>query len=70
MSENHFAAVPVAHHSFYPQEPVLEYDRSSHPFRQQLVKEPIGLVEGFVEIPDKPGLGIEIDRATIEKYRA
>ena len=63
------AAVPVAHHSLYPQEPVLEYDRSSHPFRQHLIKEPIVLVDGFVAIPDKPGLGIEVDRATIEKYR-
>jgi D-galactarolactone cycloisomerase len=63
------AAVPVAHHSLYPQEPVLEYDRSAHPFRQHLVKEPISLTDGFVAIPDKPGLGIEVDRATIERYR-
>jgi D-galactarolactone cycloisomerase len=64
------AAVPVAHHSLYPQEPVLEYDRSSHPFRQHLIKEPITLTDGFVTIPDKPGLGIEVDRVTIEKYRS
>ncbi len=38
------AAVPVAHHSLFAQEPVLEYDRSSHPFRQQLITRPIGLV--------------------------
>ena len=31
------AAVPVAHHSLYAQEPILEYDRSSHPFRQHLI---------------------------------
>jgi D-galactarolactone cycloisomerase len=64
------AAVPVAHHSLYPQEPVLEYDRSSHPFRQHLIKEPITLSDGFVAIPNKPGLGIEVDRGTIEKYRS
>jgi len=64
------AAVPVAHHSLYPQEPVLEYDRSSHPFRQHLIKEPIQQVDGWVQVPDRPGLGIEIDRATIERYRA
>ena len=64
------AAVPVAHHSLYPQEPVLEYDRSSHPFRRELIREPIEQVDGWVQIPDKPGLGIEIDRATIERYRA
>lgn len=64
------AAVPVAHHSLYPQEPVLEYDRSSHPSRQHLSKEPIQQVDGWVAIPDKPRLGIEVDRATIEKYRS
>jgi D-galactarolactone cycloisomerase len=63
------AAVPVAHHSLYPQEPVLEYDRSSHPFRRELVREPIELVDGWVHIADKPGLGIEVDRATVERYR-
>lgn len=64
------AAVPVAHHSLYATEPVLEYDRSSHPFRQQLIKEPIELTNGFVEIPSKPGLGIEVERAVIDHYRA
>src|SRR5947199_54368 len=63
------AAVPVAHHSLYPQEPVLEYDRSSHPFRRELIHEPIEPVDGWVHIPDRPGLGIEVDRATIDRYR-
>lgn len=63
------AAVPVAHHSLYPQEPVLEYDRSSHPFRRELIREPIELSDGWVQIPDKPGLGIEVDRATLDRYR-
>ena len=62
------AAVPVAHHSLYPQEPMLEYDRSSHPFRQQLVAEPIALTDGCVEIPSRPGLGVEVDRATLTRY--
>jgi D-galactarolactone cycloisomerase len=64
------AAVPVAHHSLFAQEPVLEYDRSSHPFRQQLIAQPIGLVDGWVRVPDGPGLGIEVDRSVVERYRA
>ena len=63
------AAAPVAHHSLYPQEPVLEYDRSSHPFRRELIREPIELIDGWVHIPEKPGLGIEIDRGTLDRYR-
>ena len=64
------AALPVAHHSLFAQQPVLEYDRSSHPFRQQLITRPIGLQDGWVHIPDGPGLGIEVDRAVVERYRA
>jgi len=63
------AALPVAHHSLFAQEPVLEYDRSSHPFRRQLIKQPIELVNGWVEIPAKPGLGVEVDRTTLDHYR-
>ena len=64
------AALPVAHHSLFAQQPVLEYDRSSHPFRQQLITQPIGLQDGWVQIPDGPGLGIEVDRAVVGRYRA
>ncbi|MFO1304829.1 MAG: mandelate racemase/muconate lactonizing enzyme family protein [Burkholderiales bacterium] len=63
------AALPPAHHSLYAREPILEYDRSSHPFRQQLVREPIEQVDGWVEIPSGPGLGIEVDRATLDRFR-
>ena len=63
------AALPVAHHALFAQQPVLEYDRSSHPFRQQLITQPIGLQDGWVPIPDGPGLGIEVDRAVVERYR-
>ena len=64
------AALPVAHHSLFAQEPILEYDRSSHPFRQHLITEPIRQVNGWVDIPSKPGLGIEVDRAVLDRYRA
>ncbi len=63
------AAVPVAHHSVFAEEPIFEYDRSSHPFRQFLVKEPVTQVDGWVDIPQRPGLGVEVDRAVLDKYR-
>lgn len=64
------AAVPVAHHSLFAQEPVLEYDRSSHPFRQHLITRPIQQVGGWVDIPFGPGLGVEVDRAVLERFRS
>jgi D-galactarolactone cycloisomerase len=63
------AALPIAHHSVFARDPVLEYDRSLHPFRRELVTEPIDLVDGFVPIPTKPGLGITIRPETISRYR-
>lgn len=63
------AALPVTHHSLYARAPVLEYDRSAHPFRRDLVTQPLEMVDGMVEVPSGPGLGIEIRRETIERYR-
>ena len=63
------AAVPVASHSLFAQEPVLEYDRSSHPFRQHLVREPAMQKDGWIDIPTRPGLGVDVDRAVLERYR-
>jgi D-galactarolactone cycloisomerase len=67
---HYIAALPVAHHSLFATEPVLEYDRSSHPFRQQLVARPLQMVDGWVEVPDAPGLGVEVDRSVLQRYRA
>ena len=63
------AAVPVANHSLFAPEPVLEYDRSSHPFRQQLITRPLQMTDGWVEVPGGPGLGVEVDRSVLEAYR-
>jgi D-galactarolactone cycloisomerase len=63
------AALPLAHHSLFAQEPILEFDRSSHPFRVQLITQPIQQANGWVEIPSGAGLGIEVDRSVLAKYR-
>lgn len=62
------AALPVAHHSLFAAGPVLEYDRSEHPFRQQLIEAPWQITDGVVQIPAKPGLGIDIRIDTVERY--
>jgi D-galactarolactone cycloisomerase len=53
-----------------PLEPLLEFDRSEHPFRQAVLTAPIEHAGGVVRIPDAPGLGIEIDRAAIARFAA
>ncbi len=38
-------------------------------WESQLLAEPIQIQSGFMRVPEKPGLGIEIDQAAVEKYR-
>ncbi|MFN4140217.1 mandelate racemase/muconate lactonizing enzyme family protein [Aestuariivirga sp.] len=49
----------------------LEYSTSRSPLRWNLTREafPIG-TDGRVDVPDRPGLGVSLDRETVEKYRA
>ncbi|MDA0237778.1 MAG: mandelate racemase/muconate lactonizing enzyme family protein, partial [Proteobacteria bacterium] len=64
------AALPDAVHSLYPRQPILEYDRSSHPFRNDLVDRPLTLnKDAMVEISDAPGLGIQVNREIIKRFK-
>ena len=63
------AALPVAHHSLFPQQPLLEFDTSAHPFRNDLVDRPVTMDDGTVTISTAPGLGIAINNDVIERYR-
>jgi len=64
------AALPHNPPGLHPIEPLLEFDQSEHPIRMAVIAEPITQTDGWVEIPDRPGLGIDIDRAALEKFRA
>ena len=62
------ATIPPAPLALNPIEPMLEYDQSSHPFRQDLIHGAITMRDGMVDIPQTPGIGVEINREVIEKY--
>jgi D-galactarolactone cycloisomerase len=49
--------------------PMLEYEQTFNPFRDQLAKTRITHDNGRVAVPSGPGLGIDIDRAVLERYR-
>jgi len=55
--------------SLAPLEPMLEFDRTEHPIRQALLIQPIEHVRGVVRVPDAPGLGIEIDRKALARFK-
>ena len=52
-----------------PIEPLLEFDRSEHPFRQAVLKRELEHTGGVVKVPEGPGLGIEVDRVAVERFR-
>ncbi|HEX6442176.1 MAG TPA: mandelate racemase/muconate lactonizing enzyme family protein [Stellaceae bacterium] len=48
----------------------LEWDQNPNAIREELLKEPLRLEkDGTVKVPERPGLGIELDRAAVERYR-
>src|SRR5215217_2136113 len=44
----------------------IEYDRSSHPFREDLIGGAIRMVNGKVAVPQTPGIGVEVDREILD----
>jgi D-galactarolactone cycloisomerase len=64
------AVLPHNPPGLHPIEPLLEFDQSEHPIRMAVLTQPIVQRDGWVEIPDGPGLGIEIDRAALQRFRA
>jgi D-galactarolactone cycloisomerase len=63
------AAIPVTHHSLLAAEPIFEYDSSTNPLRSLVVREPVQQIGGWIEVPSKRGLGIEVNREVIERFR-
>jgi D-galactarolactone cycloisomerase len=47
---------------------MLEFDRTDNPYRQAILKRPLEHADGWVTIPDGPGLGIEVDRDVLAEY--
>ena len=59
----HFAAA-------IPNGLLLEWDQNPNALRDELLKEPLRLEkDGTVRPPERPGLGIELDRAAVERYQ-
>jgi len=48
---------------------MLEFDQNPNALREQLLKEPIRAENGYVKMPERPGLGVELDPEVVERYR-
>jgi D-galactarolactone cycloisomerase len=68
------AAMPVLPGGLHPWEPMLEFDTTDNKFRDELLQTPLGIQEqvktqnGYVCVPDVPGIGVEPDLAFIRHY--
>ena len=47
---------------------ILEYHADDSGVRAEVLDEPIQLQDGYVSIPDRPGLGVELTEGILEKY--
>jgi L-alanine-DL-glutamate epimerase-like enolase superfamily enzyme len=48
----------------------LPIELAESPLRRELLMHDLPVVDGLISLPEGPGLGIELNRDTIEKYRA
>ena len=50
-------------------EPVTEFDQTIHPVRKALTDPFFTQTDGYITIPDTPGLGIEVNEDALEQFR-
>ncbi len=62
------ALVPDPHFGLPTDMPYLELDQSENPWREGLAKGQIEVKDGYVTVPRRPGLGIEVDEKLVRKY--
>jgi D-galactarolactone cycloisomerase len=63
------AALPPNPAALVPGDLWFELDRTPNPFRERLALEPLAQAGDMIEVPQRPGLGLQVDRALIERYR-
>jgi L-rhamnonate dehydratase len=62
-------AAALQANSWLPAPVAVEYNVTSSPVAHSLVREGLKLIDGEVEVPAGPGLGVEVDQSVVERYR-
>ena len=55
--------------STVPNTEVFEFCMADSPLRHDLTNEVFEIKDGYVGLPEGPGLGVTINEGTVEKYR-
>jgi L-rhamnonate dehydratase len=63
---NHAAALHFL--ACMPHTQVLEFCVEPGPLRTELVRNPIKAVDGYIAVPEEPGLGVELNESVVERY--
>lgn len=63
------SSLPAAPLCDTPVELMLEFDQSNHPFRLDLINNGILVKDGYIYVPDKPGIGVDVNMSVLEKYK-
>ncbi len=53
----------------FPNGLTVEVDQTGNPFIDQLLIAPLDIRDGRLQLSDKPGLGIELNRQTVDRFR-
>ena len=66
------ASTPCLPHTANPvplqNEPVIEYDKNPNPLRDQLLEQNLRFEDGYLHVPEGPGLGVKVDMDQIKAY--
>lgn len=59
---------PHARH--VPEPMMVEFDRSENPLRDRLLESPFDPSGGSIDVPQEPGLGVDVDEKAVDRYRS
>jgi D-galactarolactone cycloisomerase len=63
-----FATLPNFPDRRFPADPPFEYDRSPHPLRDGVTQEKFKMRDSYLDIPQRPGLGVTLDMDFVRKH--
>ena len=62
-------ATSLHFNAWLPHAAYLEFNTSQGPLARGLFASPLRLVDGYLDVPTGPGIGVEPDPDAIERYR-
>jgi D-galactarolactone cycloisomerase len=51
-----------------PNAPFLEFSVTESPIRKNILQQPFVMRDGYVDVPQTPGLGIDLNMEVVGKY--